>query len=93
MAAERELLEETNLKGKVKHMIGTRSHFNTIFGDILLIGMEMQISKWTQMVPGDDAAETVLYSLDKLPKLAFTCHENIVKMYNKKTYCETRTYL
>jgi ADP-ribose pyrophosphatase YjhB (NUDIX family) len=35
LGAERELIEETNLQGKVKSLLGTCSHFNTIIGDIL----------------------------------------------------------
>ena len=82
--ATRELLEETNLKGTVKQILGTCSHYNTIFGDILLIGMEMQISNWSQTRAGDDAIEAKLFPLEDLPYLAFPCYENIVKMYRHK---------
>jgi len=81
MGAERELIEETNLQGKVKSLLGTCSHFNTIFGDILLVGMEVQIEDWSALKAGDDAAEAVLFPLEKLPNLAFPCHEKIVNMY------------
>ena len=80
--AERELLEETNLKGAVKQILGTCSHFNTIFGDILLVGMEVLVSDWSQIKAGDDATEAKLFPLEDLPKHAFPCHENIVKMYH-----------
>ena len=79
--AMRELLEETNLKGAVRQILGTCSHFNTIFGDILLIGMEVQISDWSQTRAGDDALEATLFQLEDLPSLAFPCYEKIVKMY------------
>ena len=79
--AERELLEETNLKGTVKKILGTCSHFNTIFGDILLVGMEVQISDWSTIKAGDDATEAVLFPLEDLPPLAFPCYENIVTIY------------
>ena len=79
--AARELLEETNLKGAVKQILGTCSHFNTIFGDILLIGLEVHISDWSQIRAGDDAAEAILFPLENLPLLAFPCYEKIVKMY------------
>ena len=79
--AARELLEETNLKGTVKQILGTCSHFNTIFGDILLIGLEVHISDWSQIRAGDDAAEAILFPLENLPLLAFPCYEKIVKMY------------
>ena len=79
--AARELLEETNLQGTVKKLLGTCSHFNTIFGDILLVGMEVQISDWSTLKAGDDATEAVLFPLEDLPPLAFPCHENIVTIY------------
>ena len=81
MGAARELLEETNLQGTVKKILGTCCHFNTIFGDILLIGMEVQIADWSTIRAGDDATEAVLFPLDGLPPLAFPCHENIVTNY------------
>ena len=81
MGAERELIEETNLQGKVKNLLGTCSHFNTIFGDILLVGMEVQIEDWSALKAGDDAAEAALFPLEKLPNLAIPCHEKIVSMY------------
>jgi len=84
VGAERELMEETNLKGKVKQILGTCSHFNTIFGDILLVGMEIEISNWSKMKAGDDAAEAILFTLKDLPQLAFPCHEKIVRMYQNK---------
>ena len=84
MGAQRELLEETNLQGGVSNFLGTCSHFNTIFGDILLMGMEVQIKDWSLLKAGDDAEEAILFPFDELPKLAFTCHEKIVNMYRKK---------
>ena len=82
--AERELLEETNLKGKVNQILGTCSHFNTIFGDILLVGMEVLITDWSQIRAGDDATEATLFSLESLPRLAFPCYENIVQLYRHR---------
>ncbi len=81
IAAIRELKEETNLSGEVVNTLGTCSHFNTIFGDILLIGLEINITDWSTIEAGDDASEAKLFVLDKMPKLAFTCHEKIVQKY------------
>ena len=81
MGAERELLEETNLQGNVKNFLGTCSHFNTVFGDILLVGMEVQIEDWSTLKAGDDAAEAALFPLEKFPNLALPCHVKIVSMY------------
>ena len=82
-AAVRELKEETQLDGRVIKTLGTCSHFNTMFGDVLLIGLEVQIDSWSNMQAGDDAEEAAVFPLWKRPKLAFPCHEKIVSMYKK----------
>ena len=82
-AAKRELKEETALDGYAVKTLGTCSHFNTMFGDILLIGLEMQIDKWSNIQAGDDAEEAALFSIQEYPGLAFSCHEKIVKMYKE----------
>ena len=81
IAAIRELKEETNLKGEVVSTIGTCSHFNTLFGDILLIGLEINIIDWSTIAAGDDASDARLFVLVKMPKLAFECHEKIFQKY------------
>jgi len=84
MAAERELKEETQLDGNVTMILGTCSQFNTMYGDILLIGMEMKIKNWNKIRPGDDAEAAEFFNLMKIPNLAFTCYEKIIKMYKAK---------
>ncbi|MBC8312240.1 MAG: NUDIX hydrolase [Candidatus Marinimicrobia bacterium] len=79
--AIRELKEETNLNGTPIRLLGTCSHHNTIFGDVLLLGIEMKIKNWTEMKAGDDASEAVLFDINNLPSLAFSCHQKIVEMY------------
>ena len=83
-AAKRELKEETGLDGNAVRILGVCSHFNTMFGDILLIGIEVEVVDWSTMVAGDDAEEADLFSLNNLPGLAFPCHEKIVNMYREK---------
>ncbi len=82
--AQRELMEETKLKGDVKNILGTCSHFNTIFGDILLIGLVVHIKDWSTLEAGDDAAEAALIKLRDKPNLAFPCHEKIVDLYREQ---------
>ena len=79
--AIRELKEETNLDGKPIRLLGHCSNHNTIFGDVLLLGMEMEIKNWSEMEAGDDASEAVLFELDNLPEIVFSCHEKIIKMF------------
>jgi len=80
-AAQRELKEETNLQGEVTRILGTCSHYGSIFGDILLIGLEVKIKKWDFMKAGDDVSELKLFKIKELPKLAFDCHQKIVSYY------------
>ena len=82
-AARRELKEETNLNGEVVKLLGHCSHFNSVFGDILLIGMEVEIKNWDNLIPGDDAAEAGFFNIKNCPKLAFECHQKIFNMYLK----------
>jgi ADP-ribose pyrophosphatase YjhB (NUDIX family) len=83
-AGERELLEETNLCGKAVDLLGNCSHFDTMFGDVLLMGLEMKIEDWSPLQAGDDASEVGFFPLDDLPELAFICHQKIVELYRKK---------
>ena len=80
-AAQRELKEETNLDGEPARILGTCSHYGSIFGDILLIGLEVKISNWDNMKAGDDVSELKLFNIKSLPKLAFDCHQKIVSYY------------
>jgi len=79
--AERELKEETNLNGKVVKLLGHCSHFNSVFGDILLLGMVMKIDFWDNLKAGDDAIDANFFDIDQCPTLAFECHQKILGMY------------
>lgn len=85
-AAKRELKEETNLDGKPISILGPCSHFGSIFGDILLIGilMEIEDKSWKNLCAMDDAADAKLFDINKLPSVAFYCHEEIIKFYLKQ---------
>ena len=80
-AAQRELKEETNLDGKVTKILGTCSHYGSVFGDILLIGLVVQINDWSIMKEGDDIYDLQFFNLDNLPELAFDCHQKIFSLY------------
>jgi len=81
--AKRELKEETNLNGEVIKLLGHCSHFNSIFGDILLLGMTMKIDNWDDLSSGDDASDAQLFNINNFPSLAFECHNKILNMYIK----------
>ena len=80
-AALRELKEETNLEGRVTKILGTCSHYGSVFGDILLIGLVVQINDWSIMKEGDDIYDLQFFDLDNSPDLAFDCHRKIVSLY------------
>ena len=64
-AALRELKEETNLSGKVNKILGTCSHYGSIFGDILLIGMVVNLSNdISSMMAGDDISELHFFDIN-----------------------------
>ena len=82
-AAARELKEETMLDGTVTHVLGHCSHFNTVFGDVLLIGLVMDIEDYSSITPGDDASEAQFFPVGNLPQMAFYCHDKIVEKYRR----------
>ena len=81
--ALRELKEETNLKGEVSKLLCTCSHFNSIFGDVLLIGLQIKIENWDDLKAGDDAYDATFFDINKCPELAFECHQKIFNYYLK----------
>ena len=82
-AALRELYEETKLKGEVIDIIGATSHFNTVFGDILLIGLTIKISDWSTLTACDDISEACFFVINSLPKLAFDSHQELIDIFKK----------
>ena len=84
--AKRELKEETNLDGEVVKLLGSCSHFNSIFGDILLLGLEIKINSWNYLKAGDDALNAELFNINNCPPLAFECHQKIFKIYTNNYY-------
>ncbi|MBD62105.1 NUDIX hydrolase [bacterium] len=83
-AARRELKEETNLDGEVVQMLGTCSHYGTIFGDILSIAVEMKVSDFSKIKAGDDAQELNFFEFNNLPMIPFHCHNKFIKEYLEK---------
>jgi len=81
-AALRELREETGLTGRVVHFLGHCSHFGTVFGDILLLAMVVNIEPGQEIICGDDAAEARYFPITQLPQLAFYCHDRFIEMYH-----------
>ena len=77
----RELKEETNLDGEFMGIVGTCSHYGTIFGDILLIGVEVFVRDFSHLKAGDDAQEVSFFPIDNLPDIAFDCHQLLIDKF------------
>ncbi|MBA7511810.1 Aspartate 1-decarboxylase [subsurface metagenome] len=77
-AVLRELREETNIKGTLKHLIGVYTEPTKLYGNILLIGYEINFV-WGKPKPGSDTEETKFFRVDKLPVIHFASHRAIIK--------------
>ena len=80
-AAKRELKEETNLDGEVTSILSTCSHYGSIFGDILLICVMMDVTDFSKIKAADDAEELFFFDINNLPELAFYCHNKFINEY------------
>lgn len=86
----RELKEETNLEGFIKGFLGTYSHYNTIWGDILLLGFVIKVNNFSTLCPGDDAKAAQFFSFSDMPSLAFNSHKKFINMYNNSKYAKQK---
>ena len=82
-AALRELYEETQLKGEVINIIGTSSHYNTVFGDILLIGLLVKIDDVNQLA---EAIKKVIDNKKLASSLANNGYKKFMKNYSEKAF-------
>jgi len=81
-AGERELVEETGVKGKAGRLIGTELQKSKMYGFVLVVGMEF-LPKSKKIVPGDDASDAKYFPLKKLPPLPFLSHRKLIGEYVK----------
>ncbi len=82
-AVVREIMEETGLKTTVKDMLGVYSDpKRDPRGHTVSVVFELDV-KGGQLRSGSDAKDAKLFSLDKIPSLAFD-HDIIVRDYRRK---------
>ena len=82
-AVNREIKEETGLKTEIKALVGVYSDpMRDPRGHTVSVVFELNV-KGGKMRSGSDAKEVKLFSLDKIPSLAFD-HDEIVKDFLKR---------
>ncbi|MBU1652119.1 NUDIX hydrolase, partial [bacterium] len=75
--ALRELKEETGLEGRILRVIDVSSRVNGYWGDVILIGYEVETTGG-ELQAADDAAEAKYYPLDALPPIPFNTHQRMI---------------
>ena len=75
--ALRELKEETGLEGRIIRVIGVASRIDGYWGDVVLIGFEVEITGG-ELQAGDDAADARYFSMDDMPEVVFDTHRHML---------------
>lgn len=81
-AAERELFEETGLRGKVRELLGAYSEINDVYGDVVTVVYLMEAQGKPKA--GDDALDAKFFPLDNMPKIHFRCFIEALKIYKER---------
>ena len=82
-AGERELFEETGLKGRFSSVIGVCTQKSANYGYVLIVGVSFELSS-TDLIPGDDADDAAFFSLDNIPEIPFSCHNTLIQRFFHK---------
>ncbi len=76
-AVLRELKEETGLNGKIKDCLGIYVEPTKIYGNVLLIGYEIELVGG-KIRPDSDTTDVRFFSSNKLPKIPFLSHRQVI---------------
>ena len=79
----RELLEETNLRGRRPRLIGASARRSPVTGGVLVLGYVVE--DWDgegEMRAGTDAMEIRFFAPDERPMLAFEVHRELLAAYD-----------
>lgn len=79
-AALRELKEETNITGKIEMLLGISSNSSAGYGTILMAGY-LVLDYSGEPLAGDDALDIACFHPDELPEIAFTSHEQFIRIF------------
>lgn len=78
VAALRELMEETGLKGRLTHFLGAIATSGSIYSGLLVLGYAAETESGV-LTPGDDALDSVWFDSNKLPPVAFDSHTEFIR--------------
>lgn len=76
-AVLRELKEETGLNGTVRNLLGVYVEPTKIYGDVLLLAYEIELLGG-KLEAGSDTTDVRFFSRNKLPKIPFLSHHQII---------------
>jgi ADP-ribose pyrophosphatase YjhB (NUDIX family) len=76
-ACLRELKEETGLGGEILRLIGVYSQKSLVYKNVIIIGYE--VGACGQLTPGSDSLKAKFFPVHKLPKIAFSTHNEIIR--------------
>ena len=83
-AGERELYEETGLKGKALRHLGAYMQNSTTYGQVIMIGIEYKMLT-KKIKPGDDAVDAKFFPKKDIPEIPFKSQKRILKDYFNNT--------
>ena len=75
--ALREFKEETGLEGKILRVIDVATRVDGYWGDVVLIGFEVEATGGT-LNAMDDAEEARYFPLNDMPPIAFSTHQRML---------------
>ncbi len=75
--ALRELKEETGLNGRIKDMLGVYIENTNVYGDILLLGYQAEITGG-KLSANSDAFDVKFFPKNSLPPIPFLSHRTII---------------
>ena len=79
-AAIRELEEETGIKGRITNLVDVGSGNNYFYGDLIFLTFEA-VQTGGDLAPGSDTVAAKYYSIEKIPRLAFSSNTKAVNAY------------
>ncbi len=77
-AVIRELREETNIEGRIKRLVGVYTEKTALYGNVLLIGYEMDVVSGKPR-PGSDTTSARFYPVEKMPRIFFRSHRAVIR--------------